>query len=167
MKKLIFLRGAMGVGKTTVARALQKLLPQAAFLDGDWMWDIIPFTVTEETCEMALQNITALLSNFLRCSAVEHIIFAWVMHEDAIVDKLLARLPSGCYQFTQYVLTCDADTLRTHLLTDISAGRRNPDILSRAEDRRQILLRSRAPHFDLSDHSPAEAARELKRLISD
>ena len=156
MKKLIFLRGAMGVGKTTVARALQKLLPQAAFLDGDWVWDIAPFTVTEETCEMALQNITAL----------EHIIFAWVMHEDAIVDELLARLPSGCYQFTQYVLTCDADTLRTHLLTDISAGRRSPDILSRAEDRRQTLLCSSAPHFDLSGLTPAEAAKQLMRLIS-
>ena len=70
MKKLIFLRGAMGVGKTTVARALQKLLPQAAFLDGDWVWDIAPFTVTEETCEMALQILQ-------RCSQISCAAAQW------------------------------------------------------------------------------------------
>ena len=36
MKTLYFINGAMGVGKTAVSRALQKMLPDCAFLDGDW-----------------------------------------------------------------------------------------------------------------------------------
>ena len=49
MKRLIFIGGAMGVGKTATARALQNRLQPAAMLDGDWCWDIQPFTVNDGT----------------------------------------------------------------------------------------------------------------------
>lgn len=42
MKNLIFINGAMGVGKTATSRELQKLLPNCVFLDGDWCWDMSP-----------------------------------------------------------------------------------------------------------------------------
>lgn len=32
---LIFINGTMGAGKTTVSRALQKLMPPCVFADGD------------------------------------------------------------------------------------------------------------------------------------
>ena len=34
----------MGVGKTTVGQALKKQLANCAFLDGDWCWDMDPFS---------------------------------------------------------------------------------------------------------------------------
>ena len=40
MKHLYLIGGPMGVGKTTVGRALQQRLPNCAFLDGDWCWDM-------------------------------------------------------------------------------------------------------------------------------
>ncbi len=48
MKRLILLRGPMGVGKTATGRELQRLLPQCAFLDGDWCWDIRPLVAVRE-----------------------------------------------------------------------------------------------------------------------
>ena len=36
MKRLYLIGGPMGVGKTTVCRALQKSLDRSVFLDGDW-----------------------------------------------------------------------------------------------------------------------------------
>lgn len=65
MKNLILINGTMGAGKTTVSRALQKILPDAVFLDGDWCWDADPFLVTEETKRMVMENITFLLAQFL------------------------------------------------------------------------------------------------------
>ena len=64
MKRLIFIGGAMGVGKTATARALQNRFQPAAMLDGDWCWDIQPFTVNDGTTEMVQQNITFLLRQF-------------------------------------------------------------------------------------------------------
>jgi shikimate kinase len=46
MKKLIFINGTMGVGKTTISQQLKQQLPYSVFLDGDWCWDASPFVVT-------------------------------------------------------------------------------------------------------------------------
>lgn len=77
MKTLYLIGGTMGVGKTSACRALQQLLPNSVFLDGDWCWNIHPFQVTEETKALVLDNICYLLNRFLRCSLVESVIFCW------------------------------------------------------------------------------------------
>ena len=49
MKTLIVLNGPMGVGKTTVGKELCRRLTPSIFLDGDWCWDLHPFSVTDAT----------------------------------------------------------------------------------------------------------------------
>jgi len=56
--------GTMGIGKTTVSQYLKTELNNSVFLDGDWCWDMHPFQVTDETKEMVIRNICALLNNF-------------------------------------------------------------------------------------------------------
>ena len=84
MKRLYVIGGTMGVGKTTVCRRLARRLPNSAFLDGDWCWDMHPFQVTEETRRMVVDNICFVLNSFLRCSAFESVVFCWVMHRQEI-----------------------------------------------------------------------------------
>ena len=80
MKKVVFINGTMGVGKTATCGELRKLLPHNVFLDGDWCWEMRPFVVTEETRVMVRGNIVHLLNSFLACSEFEYVIFCWVMH---------------------------------------------------------------------------------------
>ena len=54
MKTLYLIGGTMGVGKTTVSQQLKKDLANSVFLDGDWCWDLTPFTVTQGTKELVL-----------------------------------------------------------------------------------------------------------------
>ena len=75
MKKLILVGGTMGVGKSSVCRALHQRLTPSVWLDGDWCWNLNPFEVTEETKAMAMDNIAHLLGSFLRCSQTEYVIF--------------------------------------------------------------------------------------------
>lgn len=100
MKNLILINGAMGAGKTTVSRALQKILPDAILLDGDWCWDADPFLVTEETKHMVMENITFLFAQFLDCSAYQNVIFCWVMHEQHILSECspacIHKIPGFC-----------------------------------------------------------------------
>ena len=69
-KTLYLIGGPMGVGKTTVCRELNRLLPASVMLDGDWCWCANPFQVTPETKRMVLDNICHLLGNFLCCDAL-------------------------------------------------------------------------------------------------
>ena len=92
MKNLFLIGGTMGIGKSTVSQILKRQLPNSVFLDGDWCWDSSPFQVTAETKEMVIQNICAVLNNFLKCSAYENVIFCWVMHEQSIIDQIWAEM---------------------------------------------------------------------------
>ena len=132
MKHLYLIGGPMGVGKTSVGRALQQKLPNCAFLDGDWCWDMKPFYVTDETKAMVMDNICHLLSNFLRCSVYENIVFCWVMHRRDIVDEILSRLPLKDVQVHTLSLVCTPEVLAQRLQKDVDAGLRQPDVIDRS-----------------------------------
>lgn len=132
MKHLYLIGGPMGVGKTTVSRALQQRLPNCAFLDGDWCWDMRPFYVTDETKAMVLDNICHLLSSFLRCSVYDNVVFCWVLHQQAILDELLSRLPLEGVEVHAISLVASPEALTARLKKDIDAGLRQPDVIHRS-----------------------------------
>lgn len=132
MKTLYFINGAMGVGKTAVSRALQKMLPDCAFLDGDWCWDIAPFRVTPARKALVMENAARLLSAYLACGDVRSVVFCWVMQYRETAENLLSMLPLGNVRLVRVTLTAQEDTLRARLSADIAAGRRSPDVLARA-----------------------------------
>ena len=132
MKKLYLIGGPMGVGKTTVCQQLKRDLPRSVCLDGDWCWDADPFVVTEETKAMVLDNICYLLNNFLHCSAYEHIIFGWVMHEQAILDAIQSRLDMENAEVYAVSLLADEKNLRSRLKKDVDAGKRREDVIERS-----------------------------------
>lgn len=132
MKHLYLIGGSMGVGKTTVSRALQQRLPNCAFLDGDWCWDMKPFFVTDETKAMVMDNICHVLNNFLQCSAFDNVLFCWVMHQQSIVDDILSRLKLRDVELHLISLTATPEALAARLQKDIDAGLRQPDVIHRS-----------------------------------
>ncbi len=132
MKHLYLIGGPMGVGKTALCRALQQRLPNCAFLDGDWCWDMKPFYVTDETKAMVMDNICHVLGNFLRCSAFDNVLFCWVMHQQSILDELVSRLPLRAVELHCISLTAAPEELTARLQKDIEAGLRQPDVIGRS-----------------------------------
>ena len=161
MKTLYLIGGTMGVGKTTVCRELKSVLPGAVMLDGDWCWDMDPFVVNEETKAMVLSNIRHLLANFLRCSAIEHVVFCWVMHEQSIIDDVLRDLPE-C-RVVSISLICSEDELGRRLEKDIAAGLRQPDIIARSAARLPLYQALDTEKLDTTDLTPAETARMIAK----
>ena len=166
-KTLYLVGGAMGVGKTTVCKQLNALLPQSVFLDGDWCWDASPFQVTPETQAMVLDNICHTLANFLGCSAYRNVVFCWVMHRQDIIDAILGRLPLAGCRVCCVSLTASEAVLRRRLEADVLAGLRSPDVIQRSL--------ARLPLYDglhtvkvLSDgKAPADLAAAIARLAAD
>lgn len=167
MKHLILVGGPMGVGKTAVCQALKLLLHKSVFLDGDWCWDMHPFSVTQETKAMVMDNIAHLLSNFLRCSEIEHVILGWVMHEQAIIDSLLARLPLEDCEVIPVSLICDAATLTGRLQKDIDAGIRTPDVLARSLTRLEQFSKLNTYRIDTTGKTIQETAQAILTLSHD
>lgn len=164
MKTLYLIGGTMGVGKTTVCRELKNQLPRSVFLDGDWCWDMNPFVVTEETKAMVLDNITALLKNFLRCSAYDHVIFCWVMHQQSILDQILSRLDLTGVTVVPVSLVCSREVLLQRLNQDVSAGLRQPDILLRSPQRLPLYDALDTHKIDTSCATVPEIVRVILRL---
>lgn len=131
VKRLIFVNGTMGVGKSAVSHELKNLLAPCAFLDGDWCWDLAPFTVTEETKTLVLDNAAYLLNAFLRCSAVRNVLFCWVMPARFVIDDLLSRITEP-HSFQLFTLTASEKALCARLNADIAAGKRTQDVVARS-----------------------------------
>lgn len=164
MKTLYLIGGTMGVGKTTVCKQLRDILPNSAFLDGDWCWDMHPFVVTEEKKTMVMDNICHLLQNFIRCSDFENIIFGWVMHEQTIIDDIISRVDTLNCSAKCISLICNEETLARRIQKDVEAGFRNPDVAQRSLQRLPLYECLDTVKVDVSDISAAEAAGIISRL---
>lgn len=164
MKNLYLIGGAMGVGKTTTCRELQKILPNNVFLDGDWCWDMQPFTVNDETKAMVQRNIACLLNNFLACSAYENVIFCWVMHMQPIIDDILASLNLDGVKVHVISLTAEEDALVRRLECDVAAGIRRSDVIARSLDYLPKYAVLNSVKVDVSHISAARAAKIIAEM---
>lgn len=165
MKTLIIINGAMGVGKTTTSRELQKLLPKSVFLDGDWCWCMSPFIVTDETKNMVLGNICYLLNSFLSCTEFENILFCWVMHEQQIIDDVLSRLNTKDCGLFFFSLVCSEDALSTRIEEDIQKGTREPGIAKRSLEYLRRYAALNTVKIDVSEISAEQAAEIIHKQI--
>lgn len=164
MKNLYLIGGTMGVGKSTVSQQLKLQLENSVFLDGDWCWDAHPFQVTEETKAMVLNNICAVLGNFLQCSAYQNIIFCWVMHEQSIIDTILSRLDVSDCRVRAISLLCSEERLIQRLQKDVAAGIRSAEVIARSVRRIPLYQTLHTIKIDTSDQSPAETAGAIAAL---
>lgn len=164
MKHLYVIGGTMGVGKTTACRILKEKLERSVFLDGDWCWDMHPFQVTEETKQMVQENIAYVLNNFLSCTAYDHVIFCWVLHQQQIIDELLARLRIQDCQVHRISLVCDPEELERRIRGDVEAGIRGKDVAERSRSRLALYDQLDSRRLDVTALTPEETAGEILRL---
>ena len=164
LKNIYIIGGTMGVGKLTVSQILKEKLNNSIFLDGDWCWDAHPFQVTEETKQMVLQNICFLLNQFIRCSVYQNIIFCWVLHEQNIIDTILASLDKSDCLVKNVSLICDEVELRKRLMKDVAAGKREKDIVERSTVRIPCYTALDTVKINTNGKNPAEIADEIISL---
>lgn len=163
-KRLYLISGTMGIGKTSVCQSLKRKLENAVFLDGDWCWDADPIQVNSETKRMVLGNICYLLNSFLHCSAYNHILFCWVMHEQNIIDDIVTHLDLTNCDVKLISLICRSDVLADRLERDIKAGLRQKDVLVRSIERLPLYDLLNTTKIDVSDLSIEETAKVIATL---
>lgn len=161
MKDLILINGPMGVGKTAVCTRLYRRLPDAVWLDGDWCWMMHPFRVNDENKAMVEDNIAHLLQNFLRNTGLRYIVFAWVMHQESIVQNLLARVGTEHpYRLHRISLVCSPEVLRQRLL-----GRGTGDVIENAVARLPLYRQQPSHCLDTSEMTLDQVVERIRELV--
>jgi len=110
-QKLIIISGSPCVGKTTVSESLLESYENSAHLDGDWVWRVHPFSISDPRLRNGDKNMSFVLSTYLN-SHFDYVIFSSVvvMYESnrkAILNDITAK------DFTTigFTLTCSEETL--------------------------------------------------------
>lgn len=161
MKHIYIIGGTMGVGKTTTCQILKNKLPNCAFLDGDWCWDMHPFQVTAETKRMVMDNICFLLNQFIHCSAYENVVFCWVLHEQVMIDEILSRLDKENCVVHTISFICIPSELQKRLQKDVNAGIRTEDMIQRSIERIKLYNKLDTEKIDVSYMTAEQVAQVL------
>lgn len=162
MKRLIFINGPMGVGKTTVCQHLNQRLPDSVWLDGDWCWMMHPWRVAEEDKQMVEDNIVHLLGNFLRNTKFQYVIFCWLMHKESIAQRLVTQLRQKHeFELHRFSLLCSPDALSARLV-----GRGTPQQAEDAIAWLSLIAQQNTLQLDTTDLTPAEVARMIASKVS-
>lgn len=110
LTKLIIINGPPGVGKSTIGNLLFSRLQNSAILDGDEVWRINPFEVTDRTRDIVERNIAFVLRSYIEAN-YEYVILVWVLHQQSIIDRLLSKLDNLKFKAHVFTLICDEETL--------------------------------------------------------
>ncbi|MFR4766919.1 MAG: AAA family ATPase, partial [Paraclostridium sordellii] len=161
-KKLIIINGVMGVGKTSVSKALYKQLDNSFWLDGDNCWMMNPFEVTSENKYMVIDNITYLINNFIKNSKSKYIILNWVIHTDEIMDSILYKINMDKIDLYKITLICDEDTLVKRIKKDIKSGIRDEDNIKRSLDKLKLYKNMNTLKIDTANKSIDEIVENIK-----
>lgn len=165
-KQLILIGGPMGVGKTTIGQYLvEKELTQAVFLDGDWCWHMHPWVFSDENKAMVMRNIQFLLNSFLANSQFETIVFAWVMHQQSIIDELLAGL-TGDFTTTSFSLIPSVAELTSRFTKDAAAGLRDAAALQGSIARIKMYENIDSIKINVTGHTPEETATQILNQLA-
>ena len=163
MKKVIFISGTMGSGKSAAARQLNQIAADSVWLDGDWCWKMDPFQVNEKTKAMVLTNISFLLNQFLASDLFEHVLFSWVMDEPETARTLRSRL-IGEFEFLHVTLMPSAFQLTQRLEKDIAAGLRTPECIPSSLSRLDHYQNAGSVKIAADHKTPDQIAREILSL---
>lgn len=84
--------------------------------------------------------------------------FAWVMHEQSIIDDILSHLDTAKCRVHLISLVCDKQALQARLNKDVDAGIRAEDIVRRSVERIALYEKLDTYKVDVSKIAPEQAA---------
>lgn len=112
MQKLIMITGEAWTGKTTSARHLYQELNNSAWLDGDDVWRVNPFSCEDERLRNSDYSMAFVLDNYLK-SKFDYVVFSSIVLCDKdILERILNLITYKEYEFVFFTLYSTEDVLK-------------------------------------------------------
>ena len=158
--KLIMIGGPPWVGKTACARELFTSLDNSAWLDGDDVWRVNPFSVQDPRLRNSDKNMAFVLNTYLE-SQFGYVIFSSVVLTDELITRgILDAISVREYDMLFFMLTASPKALlsRSQERDNVT----NPDprfsIAALAQDAIQI---------DTTALTPADVGAKILSIVRD
>jgi cytidylate kinase len=155
---LIMISGPPWVGKTTCAREVFASLENSAWLDGDDVWRVNPFSVEDLRLRNSDRNMSFVLQTYLE-SQFDYVIFSTVvLTEKSITDGILNAIEVKGYDLLFFMLSCSRSTLtsRSAKRDGVTEPGSWHTHTARAQD---------AIHIETTDMIPGEVANIILNII--
>lgn len=169
-KKVIFISGTIGIGKTTLAKKIVNSIPNAVMLDGDWCFTQgLTWYFDEQTKKMAVDNIIYVLNNYLSNNNFDYIIFCWTLHRKDVVDTILDSLDSDKIKdFKHFLLMCDESVIRTRIEKRFAENQKELGIQYTKNDVDKMVISSidKLSFYNNSDATIVDASQDIDSLLN-
>lgn len=109
--QLILIGGEAWTGKSTCVRVLFARLYNAAWLDGDDVWRVNPWSLDDPRLRTSDINMAFVLQTYLQSKFDYVILSSIVLSEPAITARILARISGVAYDLHTFTLMADEATL--------------------------------------------------------
>lgn len=161
MKKLIIILGANGIGKSTAAAELMRILPNSAFVDSDSLRMMNPGGNSAELIQIQKANIITVMSNYFRSDMIENVIFPFGIHghRERMLEEIISSISEKFeVKIFKIVLVCNE-----------SENIRRMKLDNRDEERIKRALKFSRPVYDeldlvkldISELTPRQAALDI------
>ena len=166
MKKLIFICGASGIGKSTACAALYRKLNRSALVDSDYCRMIHPFEFTDEQKRIVEDNMATMLINYLGCSTIDTVIFLYGFHgpRKQIFNNIMARISNTGipHSYLPIILECEYEENIKRAYKD---GRDEYRIQYGLDNSRDIYKQYDYARLDITHLTINETVDELMKMI--
>ena len=112
MQKLILLAGEAWTGKSSCADQLYQRFSNSAWLDGDDVWRVNPFSVSDKRLRNSDLNMAFVIDNYLKCN-FDYVFFSSiVLCDKGIREKILNLLTAESFEIIFITLFASESELR-------------------------------------------------------
>ena len=158
--KLILIGGEAWTGKSTCADILYKRLNNAAWLDGDDVWRVNPWSVDDPRIRTSDLNMAYVLQTYLQSKFEYVILSSIVLSVPAITDRILGRIKGVEYELISFTLLCDQQTLTER------ARKRDNNQTPQFGFLEQSRKLANTIKIDTADRSPEDVVDEMLAVIN-
>lgn len=109
--KLILIGGEAWTGKSTCAELLFRRLNNSAWLDGDDVWRVNPWSLDDPRLRTGDVNVAFVLQTYLQSQFDYVILSSIVLCDPSITARILERIQGVEYEPVSITLMCDEATL--------------------------------------------------------
>ena len=158
--KLIMIGGPPWVGKTTCARELFTSLDNSAWLDGDDVWRVNPFSVQDPRLRNSDKNMAFVLNTYLE-SQFDYVIFSSVVLTDKLITRgILDAISVREYDMLFFILTASPQVL-------LSRSQERDNVTSPDPRFSVAALAQDAIQIDTTALTPVDVAAKILSIVRD